>query len=281
MVAILLSTYNGEMFLKEQIESIFSQTFTDWKIFIRDDGSSDNTLKIINEYKTKEPNKIQILTNEHETNLGASKSFMRLLQLVEADYYMFCDQDDYWLKNKIQLMLSTMSEFEKQKKNTPILIISDLFVVDSKLNILNESFWQYTNLDPYKISIEFLEVTNCVTGCATFFNKEARDIAIKDIQDVDIIMHDYWLPICIKGVNGLIHPIKEKTIYYRQHGKNVIGAGDGKMKSLMNKFLSIYKNLSYNRRLFNMVNKRINISLYNFIYKKIKLYKIRKGTNHG
>ena len=224
MVAILLSTYNGEMFLKEQIESIFSQTFTDWKIFIRDDGSSDNTLKIINEYKTKEPNKIQILTNEHETNLGASKSFMRLLQLVEADYYMFCDQDDYWLKNKIQLMLSTMSEFEKQKKNTPILIISDLLVVDHNLDIISDSFWRFSNLNPFIIVENFLEVTNCVTGCATFFNKEARDVTIKNAENIDVIMHDYWLSICVKGANGIIHPIKEKTIYYRQHGKNVIGA---------------------------------------------------------
>ncbi|WP_313097155.1 glycosyltransferase family 2 protein [Empedobacter sp.] len=280
MVAILLSTYNGEKFLQEQLDSILNQTFNDWKLYIRDDGSLDNTLNILNEYYLKFPNKIEIINNSGEYNLGAAKSFIKLLQRVEANYYMFCDQDDYWLSNKIELMFNKMKVLEEKSNSIPILINSDLFVVDSKLNILNESFWKYTNLDPYKISIEFLEVTNCVTGCATFFNKKARDIAIKDIEDIDIIMHDYWLPICIKGVNGLIYPIKDRTIYYRQHDNNVIGAGNGKMSSLMNKFLSIYKNLSYNKRLFNMVNRRINISIYSFILKKIKLYKIRK-MNHG
>lgn len=281
MVAILLSTYNGERFLREQLDSILNQTYSNWRLYVRDDGSIDGTINLLNEYKFKHPEKIIIINNSGEYNLGAANSFVKLLQQVDSEYYMFCDQDDYWLNNKIELMFNRMKVLEENSKITPILINSDLFVVDSKLNILNDSFWNYTNLDPYVISKDFLEVTNCITGCATFFNKFARDIAIINIDNIDIIMHDYWLPICIKGANGIIDPIKEKTIYYRQHDNNVIGAGNGKLKSLVNKILSISKNFSYNIRLYNMVNKRLNISIYSFIYKKIKLYKIRKNMRHG
>ena len=99
-VDILLATYNGERFLDEQMHSLLSQSYTEWHLIIRDDGSTDNTLAIIQRYKKQYPNKITIL-EDNLANLGACRNFGRILEQSDADYAMFCDQDDVWLPKKI------------------------------------------------------------------------------------------------------------------------------------------------------------------------------------
>jgi glycosyltransferase involved in cell wall biosynthesis len=101
-IAILMATYNGEKYLGEQIDSLLAQTNMDWQLYIHDDGSTDNTQAILQEYAQKHSN-IHIL--EYESQRGAMKNFLSLLQRVEADYYMFCDQDDVWLKQKSRAFL--------------------------------------------------------------------------------------------------------------------------------------------------------------------------------
>ena len=114
MIAILLSTYNGEAYLEAQLLSIISQTNTNWKLFIRDDGSIDKTHEIIKKYTAKFPNLIILITDEYG-NLRSARSFMQLLQISQASYYMFCDQDDVWLPFKIQNSLNKMTELEKRR----------------------------------------------------------------------------------------------------------------------------------------------------------------------
>ena len=109
MIAILLSTYNGSKYLREQLNSIIDQTVKDWILYVRDDGSTDETIDIIKEYVSLYPNINYI---EDIQNLGSARSFMKLLSLVEADHYMFCDQDDVWLPTKIEVSLM---EMKKQK----------------------------------------------------------------------------------------------------------------------------------------------------------------------
>lgn len=105
MIDILLATYNGEEYLRQQIDSIICQSYTNWRLIIRDDSSSDGTLAIIKDYVKRYLNKI-ILVDENTPNLGSSKSFIRLLDFVSNDYFMFTDQDDVWLPNKVELSIT-------------------------------------------------------------------------------------------------------------------------------------------------------------------------------
>ncbi len=114
MVAILLSTYNGQLYLKEQIDSLLDQTYKNWCLFVRDDGSSDDTLQIISTYAKKCPERIVLLT-DNRGNIKPAASFMQLLSMVDMDYYMFCDQDDIWLSTKIERTYEEMVSIEKSE----------------------------------------------------------------------------------------------------------------------------------------------------------------------
>ena len=106
-VAILMSTYNGEKYLEEQVKSIISQDYTDWHLYIRDDGSTDNTVNLIKKI-ARDNEKITFLNENKPKNLGVTGSFMDLLANTKAQYYMFSDQDDYWLPDKIKVTLEEM-----------------------------------------------------------------------------------------------------------------------------------------------------------------------------
>ena len=140
MVDILMATYNGELYLEEQIKSIIKQSYKNWILYIRDDGSKDNTLKIINRYTYKYPDKIKLIADDRG-NLGSNMNFKELMQYSKNEYCMFCDQDDVWLEDKIKLSLDKIKKLEnKYGKNTPILVHTDLKVVNEKLDEISESF---------------------------------------------------------------------------------------------------------------------------------------------
>lgn len=116
MVDILMATYNGEKYISEQLESIIGQDFKDWKLFIRDDGSKDNTIHIIDNYMKKFPDKIELIDN-YNRNLGVKLNFGELMKRSKNQYCMFSDQDDVWLPNKISITLNKMKELEKVYDN--------------------------------------------------------------------------------------------------------------------------------------------------------------------
>ena len=124
-IYILLATYNGEKYLKEQLDSLFEQTNQHWTLWIHDDNSKDNTISIIKEYQSKYPNKIKFLDDNISTG-GAKENFTYLLENIDDDYehIMFCDQDDVWLEDKIDITLKKMLEIEKENV-VYFLLISD------------------------------------------------------------------------------------------------------------------------------------------------------------
>ena len=121
-IAILMATYNGEKYLREQIDSLLAQTCCDWTLYIQDDGSKDATLDIIKSYDDERI----VLVDVGLTRQGACMNFMSLLNMVESEYYMFCDQDDVWFEDKVELSYMRMKEEElKYGIDRPILVFSD------------------------------------------------------------------------------------------------------------------------------------------------------------
>ena len=217
---ILLATYNGETFLPELLDSLLRQSYAGWQVLARDDGSTDATRQILHDYSTRYPGKFSILQDD-EQRLGACASFTRLLDHSRADRFLFCDQDDVWLPEKIALTMQKMDELEARHGQIPLLVHTDLRVVDRNLQPICESFWRYQHLNPNWCNIHQLLVQNNVTGCTTMINRQLKAAALPIPGDA--IMHDWWLAL-VASVLGVISHVETPTILYRQHGANSCGA---------------------------------------------------------
>lgn len=211
-----MSTYNGQKFLEKQIQSILNQTNHDWHLYIRDDGSTDKTCEIIR-YFTKKYDCISFINDNKIQNVGVVKSFMSLLQSVDAEFYMFSDQDDFWLPNKIQLTLDRMLQSHYQ--SLPVCVHTNLKAVDSSLKneipAYPKIIWS---------SFQRLLFWNCVTGCTMMINQNLKDkVNFERLNYQYVYMHDWWLAL-IAAEFGEVAFVNEKTMLYRQHSNNVEGS---------------------------------------------------------
>lgn len=217
-IAILLATYNGGKYIREQIDSILNQTNQNWMVFIHDDGSSDETSIIVNQYCDEYPDKF---INIKTPSTGSAKNnFFYLLNLVEAKYYMFCDQDDVWDKEKIQITYERMSNV---KEKLPTMVFTDLSIVDQDLGLISNSLWDYYKFDINSVSFNSLIIRNVVTGCTVMINKELRDKMISYRNLDDVPMHDKWGALIALKFGKLV-PVNCSTLMYRQHSNNQVGA---------------------------------------------------------
>ena len=221
MLDILLATYNGEKYLTQQIDSIITQTYKDWQLLIRDDLSTDNTVNIIKNYTCKYPDKIRLI-EDNKRHLGLAQNFGTLLELAQSEYIMFCDQDDIWLPNKIELTLNTMKAAGQTWPNTPLLVHTDLKVVDETLMPIAESFWKLHRISPESdCQLKKIIYRNIVTGCTVMINKKAKEISMPFPPEARI--HDWWIALNVVKYGKIIH-IAMPTVLYRQHIANLIGA---------------------------------------------------------
>lgn len=221
-IAILMATYNGEPYLQEQIDSIIQQSYTNWRLYIRDDGSTDNTLLLLHEYSAKD-DRIMVVGGD-SGNLGSARNFGCLLQhAFDAGEIFFClsDQDDVWSENKLYVLMQAMSEAAGEG-GTPLLIHSDLCVTDQQMNELHPSFMEYQRLGHQTENVlNTLLVQNFVTGCTVLMNRELVGLALP--IPVTAVMHDWWLALCAAAF-GEIRYVPIALVKYRQHGANVVGA---------------------------------------------------------
>lgn len=227
-VQVLLSTYNGEKYIKEQIESILNQKEVEVSLLIRDDASSDKTIEIIGKLADKNNNIIYY----KDENLGPARSFMDLLyKSGEYDYYAFADQDDIWRKQKLISAINML----KEKENEPSLYMSALEVVDENLNLIE------TKKINGNLSFEGEMIRNFATGCTMVLNKKLCDI-IKQYNPSYLIMHDSWITRVCYAVGGNVIIDDNSYIKYRQHTGNVLGYKDEGFQKMKRQFNIAFKN---------------------------------------
>lgn len=216
-----MAVYNGERYVREQVESIFSQTHEDWNLIIQDDCSTDNTLALLAPFAREYPERI-ILKQRSENSGAAQRNFFSMLPYAQHRYVMFCDHDDVWLPDKVERTLNAMRHLEQGGADRPLLVHTDLTVVDGELHPLASSMVRQQNLNP-NANFKQLLVQNAVTGCTMMVNRQLLDMVEGFPQRA--IMHDWWFAL-IAAAFGEIGYLDEPTIFYRQHGGNQVGAKD-------------------------------------------------------
>lgn len=219
-VAVLLATYNGEEFLREQVDSLLTQTFQDFKIFAHDDGSKDGTVKILEDYLAQYPDKISLL--EGASTGSAKANFIYLLSQVQAPYYMFCDQDDVWMPDKIEVSMKKMEEIEQEDKDCCAMVYTDLSYVNAKREVISPSYFDYMNKSRKQQSLSDTLKKNMFVGCTLLLNAPLRNEVIVYEDMARIYMHDWWAGLLAVTL-GRTGFVDRATIWYRQHDGNVTG----------------------------------------------------------
>lgn len=220
-VDIFLATFNGADYLDQQVHSILEQTYPHIHLTIRDDGSQDSTRDLLDNYSKKYPARITVI--ESDKRLGVKGNFSFLMENSTANYMMFADQDDVWEKDKVDLTLRKMLELENTfSQEEPLLVHTDLKVVDEQLKLLSPSFWHYIKLNPVNSqTLNRLVMQNVVTGCTMMINRALMKVAAPIPENS--VMHDWWLAL-VAACFGKLKEISQPTILYRQHKKNTLGA---------------------------------------------------------
>lgn len=226
-----MSTYNGEKYLKEQLDSLLSQSLLPTKIIIRDDGSSDKTLDILKEYKEKN----SIIDYYQGDNIGPTKSYYELLKKVEdADYYALCDQDDVWFNDKLK---KAIYKLEQEDKNIPLLYVGRFILTDEKLHKLDSNMSKLYSYTDFAHSL----VYHTSPGCTFVFNNLTRKQVLKyDMNTRFCKIHDEIIHKVV-SLFGKVILDEEPLMFYRQHVNNVFGLTANRKKELLhriNNFLS-------------------------------------------
>ena len=217
-VDIVLATYNGEKYLSEQLDSIIAQSHQDWRLLISDDGSSDDTLSLLERYAVYDE---RILLVNRTRQGGVVKNFSKALEHVTSNYIMFSDQDDFWLPDKVLHTLEMLISNEKSSGNMPLLVFTDLIVVDEDLKIIKRSFYADNNINPLNnLDARYLLWRSTVYGCTVMFNKALYEVAMPFATEVT--MHDQWFALRA-SLTGRVLYLDKSYIYYRQHANNVVG----------------------------------------------------------
>ncbi|MFT7460168.1 MAG: glycosyltransferase involved in cell wall biosynthesis [Planctomycetota bacterium] len=223
-VYIVMAVHNGQRYLAEQLDSLLAQTFCDWTLLVRDDGSTDGSFEIMADYIEKHP-QIEVLQDKLG-NLGAKTCFSVLLLEAlnrNADYVACCDQDDVWLPGKLQNALEVMLGLERSRSSkTPFLVHTDLQVVNASLKLLNNSFMRFSGIRQTEdVPLCRLLVQNHVVGCTMLVNRTLLEVALPVPEHAR--MHDWWLALCARSSGSLCF-IDSAEIKYRQHSDNTLGA---------------------------------------------------------
>lgn len=291
IVDIAMATYNGENYIKEQIESIIGQTFKDWRLIIRDDLSTDNTLKIIHEYAKKDSR--IVLIEDDLGNVNVSKNFELALKKCDAPYIMFADQDDIWFENKIDMSIAQIKKIEKD--DVPVLIFTNSILTNQSLDVKWEN--NYNFKEEPQLS-NFLFTNAGYQGSAMMFNKSLKEKIFPFFMNSSV--HDYHVSL-VALLFGEVYHVSTPLMLYRRHSNSTTTKNitikerlvwlfqnksflyDDKMISYLKKFISYYekqiteKDMSIIKDYLTILDKQTSM------YTKIKLiyrnkFKLRNSS---
>lgn len=240
IVDILLAAFQSAPYLREQLDSIIAQSDPNWRILIHDGGSTDSTLDIIRTYTEKFPGKICFLGS---SKASACTNFSLLMSASTSELIMLCDHDDIWLPDKIaETRERFIQETRKHPAGTPLLVFSDLIIVDRNLRIINASLMNYSNLNPQRLALSQLLVQNVPHGNTMMFNSALCKLAHPIPKKA--VMHDNWIALTAAAF-GRIAYLNRATILYRQHECNVFGASCYSFPSFLKKIYDGRKKLLF------------------------------------
>lgn len=223
MVVVLLATFDGSRYLRQQLDSIAAQSHRHWRLVVADDGSADDTLKIVQSFSELHPDRVTMVRGGP---VGSARdNFFRLLRVAEpAPYYAFCDQDDVWSVDKLEHLVHRCRQIEALHHEKPCLVYSDLTVVDADLGLLNPSFMDQVRARPHDITYKTLLAENAIPGCAMLFNAALADVfRAREFDETGAIMHDWWIALLAATI-GHISYVSTALVNYRQHATNTLGS---------------------------------------------------------
>ncbi len=223
MITIIMAVYNGQEYIREQLESLKDQTYADWRLIIRDDASSDKTAEIIKKFSDEVEQEVIFKVNEKPSGSAKNNFALLINDAKESDYVMFCDQDDVWKKDKIEITFNKMKQAEERYgRDFPLLVHGDVEVIDENGIIKAGSMFEMSHINADSKMPQIL-IQNHVTGCTMMCNKKLMTGISGYASSKDIIMHDY-LAALYAAVFGKIEVIKKPLLSYRQHSGNSVGA---------------------------------------------------------
>jgi glycosyltransferase involved in cell wall biosynthesis len=224
LASIVLATFNGEEFLRQQMDSILGQTYQNFELIVVDDMSTDETLSILNQYAALD-DRIHVFPTGK--NLGVVDNFERGLRLAKGEYIALSDQDDVFRKDKIELLINALKDNPNRD-----LVVSDLSLIDENDVEFAISMWRYQKLKPQQGKpIRRLLYLNFATGCAMMFRRRLLKIALP--FPPACLVHDWWLAVvAASSKGGGICLVGEQLTAYRQHGSNVLGAREANKNAL-------------------------------------------------
>lgn len=235
-VAILLATYEGQAYLAEQLDSFIAQDHPSWRVWASDDGSTDETISILQAYQQQDSERFRVLQGPQK---GMTANFLSLAcnEEITADYYAFSDQDDIWLPDKLSRALAWL---ELQPADQPALYCSRTQLVDK-----NNHEKGLSPLFSRQPAFANALVQNIGGGNTMVFNHTARKLLQGAGTGVTAAAHDWWLYLMVSGCNGKVYYDHQSTLRYRQHGKNLIGSNSGwaaRMIRIRKLFQGTFKN---------------------------------------
>lgn len=223
MITIIMAVYNGQEYIREQLESLKDQTYTEWRLVIRDDRSSDKTAEIVKKFSDEVEQEVIFKVNEKPSGSAKNNFALLINDAKESDYVMFCDQDDIWKKDKIEITFNEMKQVEERYgRDFPLLVHGDVEVIDENGNINADSMFEMSHINADSKLPQIL-IQNHVTGCTMMCNKKLIAGISEYASSEYIIMHDY-LAALYASVFGKIEVIKKPLLSYRQHSGNSVGA---------------------------------------------------------